>query len=424
MRIELELARRLSLRQRAAGGRRRSRLAPGVVIAIAGTGLSLMVMILAVSIATGFKTEIRQKVTGFEQQITVSQAEGYGAERVNRGMRLTDSIAAIIAEAAPGAHASLRLQQPAMIKTDTDFEGIVMQGIADDSDTYRFIARQTAQGDTMPPFAADHEGNPIVISRTTASALDLATGDNVAVHFFIDGNLLTRKMRVAAVYDTHFGEYDKIMAFCPIDIVQRLNRTDSLTGTSIDINGLRPDMIDEATADLRAGLFEHLQATGSTESYRIDNVNTTGAVYFNWLQLLDTNTVVILSLMGCVTGFTLISSLLIIILQRVRTIGLLKAIGATDGQIRRVFIMMACRIVAAGLLAGDLAATGIIVAQSRLHLIPLNPEAYYLNYVPMAECFGTIAVINVGVALTAVVLLLMPSHLIARISPASSMRYE
>lgn len=424
MRIELELARRLSLRQRAAGGRRRSRLAPGVVIAIAGTGLSLMVMILAVSIATGFKTEIRQKVTGFEQQITVSQAEGYGAERINRGMRLTDSIAAIIAEAAPGAHASLRLQQPAMIKTDTDFEGIVMQGIADDSDTYRFIARQTAQGDTMPPFAAGHEGNPIVISRTTASALDLATGDNVAVHFFIDGNLLTRKMRVAAVYDTHFGEYDKIMAFCPIDIVQRLNRTDSLTGTSIDINGLRPDMIDEATADLRAGLFEHLQTTGSTESYRIDNVNTTGAVYFNWLQLLDTNIVVILSLMGCVTGFTLISSLLIIILQRVRTIGLLKAIGATDGQIRRVFIMMACRIVAAGLLAGDLAATGIIVAQSRLHLIPLNPEAYYLNYVPMAECFGAIAIINVGVALAAVVLLLMPSHLIARISPASSMRYE
>ena len=116
MRIELELARRLSLRQRAAAGRRHSRLAPGVVIAIAGTALSLLVMVLAVSIATGFKTEIRQKVTGFEQQITVSQAEGYGAERVNRGIRLTDSLRTIIADAAPGSHASLRIHQPAMIK--------------------------------------------------------------------------------------------------------------------------------------------------------------------------------------------------------------------------------------------------------------------------------------------------------------------
>ncbi|WP_290378891.1 ABC transporter permease [Paramuribaculum intestinale] len=424
MRIELELARRLSLRQRAAAGRRRSRLAPGVVIAIAGTALSLLVMVLAVSIATGFKTEIRQKVTGFEQQITVSQAEGYGAERVNRGIRLTDSLRTIIADAAPGSHASLRIHQPAMIKTDTDFEGIVLQGITDGSDTYRFIARQTAEGDTMPHFAYGHEGNPIVISRTTASALGLATGETVAVHFFIGGNLLTRKMRVAAVYDTHFGEYDKLMAFCPIDILQRLNHTDSLTGTSIDINGLDTDMIDEATASLRAGLFEHLQTTGSTESYRIDNVNTTGAIYFNWLELLDTNIVVILSLMGCVTGFTLISSLLIIILQRVRTIGLLKALGAADSQIRRVFVMMACRIVAAGLIAGNLVAVAIIVLQNRLHIIPLNPEAYYLNYVPMAECFGTIALIDVAVAIVSVALLLIPSHLISRISPAETMRYE
>ncbi len=128
--------------------------------------------------------------------------------------------------------------------------------------------------------------------------------------------------------------------------------------------------------------------------------------------------------MGCVTGFTLISSLLIIILQRVRTIGLLKALGAADSQIRRVFVMMACRIVAAGLIAGNLVAVAIIVLQNRLHIIPLNPEAYYLNYVPMAECFGTIALIDVAVAIVSVALLLIPSHLISRISPAETMRYE
>ena len=422
MRIEFDLARRLSLRQYSGDSRRR--LAPGVVIAIAGIGLSLMVMILAVSIVTGFKTEIRQKVTGFEQEITISQAEGYGPERINSGVRLTDSIAAVISSAAPGSRASLRLRQPAVLKTDSDFEGIVMEGITDGSDAYRFIAGQTEPSDTMPPFTAGQEGNPIVISRTTASALGLSTGDAVSAHFFIDGNLLTRKMRVAAVYDTHFGEYDKLMAFCPIDITQRLNRVDSLTATAIDINGVGTARIEEVTAALRIGLFEHLQATGAMESYRTDNVNTTGAIYFNWLQLLDTNIIVILSLMGCVAGFTLISSLFIIILQRVRTIGLLKALGATDGQIRRVFILMACRIVGAGLISGDIAGIGFILVQRAFHLIPLNPEAYYLNYVPVAGNWGVILLINLATALLSVALLLIPSHLIARISPAETMRYE
>jgi len=160
------------------------------------------------------------------------------------------------------------------------------------------------------------------------------------------------------------------------------------------------------------------------ESYRIDNVNTTGAIYFNWLQLLDTNIIVILSLMGCVAGFTLISSLFIIILQRVRTIGLLKALGATDGQIRRVFILMACRIVGAGLISGDIAGIGFILVQRAFHLIPLNPEAYYLNYVPVAGNWGVILLINLATALLSVALLLIPSHLIARISPAETMRYE
>lgn len=128
--------------------------------------------------------------------------------------------------------------------------------------------------------------------------------------------------------------------------------------------------------------------------------------------------------MGCVAGFTLISSLFIIILQRVRTIGLLKALGATDGQIRRVFILMACRIVGAGLIFGDIAGVGFILVQRAFHLIPLNPEAYYLNYVPVADNWGVILLINLATALLSVALLLIPSHLIARISPAETMRYE
>ncbi|MDE6048792.1 MAG: FtsX-like permease family protein, partial [Paramuribaculum sp.] len=262
-----------------------------------------------------------------------------------------------------------------------------------------------------------------VISSTTASALSLATGDNVMAHFFIGDNLLTRKLNVAAIYNTHFGEYDKTYAFTPIELLQKICRVDSLTGSAVSINGTNGDPEDAANR-LRIRLCEVKEGESYPTLYRVVTINTSGAMYFSWLDLLDTNVVVILILMGCVAGFTLVSCLFIIVLERVRMIGLLKALGATDGMIRRLFIYMACRLVGRGLLIGNIFALLVLAAQSLWHIIPLDPDAYYLSYVPVNINWVSVIALDLAVAVVSFFLLVIPSHIISTLSPSETMRYE
>ncbi len=396
-------------------------VSPGVVVAVAGIALSFIVMLAAVAIVTGFKREITERVTGFEQQITVAPDAGYGPERANGGVRLTDSLSQIITSVVPGARLSLSIDQPAVLKTDTDFQGIVLRGYSEGAADSAFIASQLITG-AMP--SANDSVNPLVISSLTASALQLQPGDRLYAHFFIGDNLLTRRLTVTGIYDTHFSEFDRLRAFTSLPLLQRLNKVDSITGTAIEINGLNPDDIEEATTDLRVVLSRYGTSLPSPEFFRVENVYTTGALYFNWLELLDTNVVVILILMACVSGFTLISSLLIIILERVRTIGLLKALGATDMLIRRVFILMAGRIVAIGLLAGNIVGLSVLLTQQYFHILPLDPDAYYLNFVPVHLTVGFVVGLNAAVALLSFLLLILPSHMISTLSPSETMRYE
>ena len=243
-------------------------------------------------------------------------------------------------------------------------------------------------------------------------------------HFFIGDNLYTRKLNVAAIFNTHFGEYDKTYAFTPIELLQKICRVDSLTGSSVSIDFVEKD-IEETANNLRLRLCEIREDDkGYYPQYRIETINTTGAMYFNWLELLDTNVVVILLLMGCVAGFTLVSCLFIIVLERVRMIGLLKALGATDGMIRRIFIYMACRLVSRGLIIGNLFALALLFAQKIWHIIPLDPEAYYLSYVPVSINLVSILALDVSVIALSFILLVLPSHIISTLSPSETMRYE
>ncbi|MDE5836262.1 MAG: ABC transporter permease, partial [Paramuribaculum sp.] len=183
--------------------------------------------------------------------------------------------------------------------------------------------------------------------------------------------------------------------------------------------------IEETANNLRLRLCEIREDDkGYYPQYRIETINTTGAMYFNWLELLDTNVVVILLLMGCVAGFTLVSCLFIIVLERVRMIGLLKALGATDGMIRRIFIYMACRLVSRGLIIGNLFALALLFAQKIWHIIPLDPEAYYLSYVPVSINLVSILALDVSVIALSFILLVLPSHIISTLSPSETMRYE
>lgn len=415
------LARRLSLKEGEPGQRRV--WSPGVIVAVAAVALSVCVMIISIAIVTGFREEITAKVSGFEQQITIAaDRNGFMAEPyVEQGIRLTDTLQAAIRNVV-GADAAINvtLRQPAILKTDTEFQGVIIKGIPSGGADEAFIAPQIIDG---AMFAADSL-NSIAISHHAAETIGLAVGDRVFVHYFIGDNLLTRRMKIAAIFNTHFSDYDKLMAYAPLRALQNVVRVDSLTGTTIDINRLPANEIDPAVDELRFALTDYAAARGENLRYHVADVHETGVLYFSWLALIDTNVVVILVLMSCVAGFTLISSLLVIILQRIPTIGILKAMGADDRLLRRTFIAISSRLALAGIVLGNLVALAVLFLQSRFHLIGLDPESYYLNYVPVRVNFAAIAALDVAVAALCILLMLIPSRMIASLNPADTMRYE
>lgn len=406
MRLEIAMARRLSLR------------APGIPIAVAGIALSVTVMLMSIAIAYGFKREISGKVTGFEHALTVYPSAN--SVYAGRGIVLDDELHATIERALPGSRVALGLRQPGLLKTDTDFEGVVFNGIASDGNP--FIASQIVSG-SMPTGGSDSDQLQAVLSTVTAEALQLNVGDRVTAHFFIGDALYNRRLTVAALYDTHFSDYDKINVFTPIEMLQQLCGVDSLTGGCVTIDGKAAET-DTAFAALSTLLCPVGNSSLTGPEYRIETVRSSGALYFAWLDLLDTNVTVILILMGCVAGFTLVSCLFIIILERVRMIGLLKALGAGDGMVRRLFVAMAARLVCRGLLAGNAVALALLGAQWMWRVVPLDPSAYYLSYVPVSFDWWIFVALDVSVVIVSLLLLIVPSHIISTLSPSETMRYE
>ncbi len=415
--ISLWLASRLSLTPQGGG------TSPGVAVAVIAVALSVCVMILSIAIVMGFKRQITAKVTGFEQQITVEADRSgfFSGEYVNEGIRLTPALDAAIRSALPsGATVNLTIRQPAILKTDSDFQGVVMKGITSGGADEAFLNPQVTAGGL---FCADSL-NTIAISLNTADALGLAPGDRIYTHYLVGENLLTRRPVVTTVYDTHFSEYDRLICYAPIAMLQTMLHTDSITATAIEINGLDDAEVDAAVDELRVALARYAGEHGEQLRYRVTGVHESGALYFSWLSLIDTNVVVILTLMACVAGFTLIASLLVIILQRIPTIGLLKAMGADDGMLRRTFVAIAARLAVVGILAGNAVALALLLVQQRWHVVHLNPDAYYLNYVPVHISVPAILGLDLAVAVLCLLLLTLPSRMIARLNPAATMRYE
>lgn len=417
MRTELFISRRLTLKTE--GSRR---MAVGVTVAVTGMALAIVIMMVSIAVVIGFKQEIRSKVSDFNSQIMLYPAEAYSPDRENPGIRLSDTLQSIIHETIPQATVTLAMRRPAIFKTDTSFQGIILKGM-NSSESYGFINSNLVEG-KMPPSHRDSL-NYVTISLSTARALNVGVGDKLITHFLHNNNLRTRALKVSGIYNTHFSDFDGMYAFTPIGMLQHLAHVDSITGSVVEISGLEDADVDEKTGELHDALLRQItEHPGEMPLYAIDNVHHTGAVYFTWLSLLDTNVVVILILMAVVSGFTLISCLFILILERVRMIGLLKAMGATNGFVRRIFIYMAQRIVVRGLLIGNVVGIALLLVQKYLHVLPLDAEAYYLDYVPVEIGWWWIVLLNVCAIIVSWLILIVPSQAIAKLSPAESMRYE
>lgn len=416
MSLALFISNRLSLRSSS------GKVQSGIVIAVAGIALSVVVMLISIAVMMGFKEEIRQKIMGFDAQLTVSVQDNGSEDPLGNLVDLNELQSALKTLPA-NASSTLTIRQPAILKTPSDFSGAIIKGMSRDYD-WDFVRRNLVEG-SIPDYSADSTIYHIIMSHDLSRDLSVGIGDKIDAFFLGNNGYKARKLKIAAIYDTHFSEYDNCFIFATQPMLSALAGIDENLGTQLEIYGLGSDADIAACArHLASNLMDDLYTGKTGKFYNVTDVHSSAALYFNWLELLDTNVVVILTLMSLLTCLTLISSLYILILRRVSMIGILKALGATDGLIRRSFVYLTMRILVIGLLIGNIAGVGIILLQSSTGIIPLNPEAYYLDHVPMLFSFPALLILNAAIIAVSLLVLILPSAIITTIPPSKVIKYD
>ncbi len=416
MRFDYWISRRLQVRKGA-----KTSTSTGAVIAVIGVALALIVMEISLSVAVGFKNEIRRRVMGFDAPVVVLPAYDRTSGSTAAELTLNDTLRAIVSEAVPDAEIVATMRRQAILKTDNDFAAIECIGRSANHD-FSFERGNIVEG-SFPDFSSDRSADSIVISKLLASKLQISLADRLYLYYFVDGEVKTRRFFVAGIYQSDFNDYDQSIVYTQLDRLRKMGN-DSLAATSIDLEGVPTEDIENVSVILQNSLVNHYSAGYVKELHPVTNVLNTGAIFFNWLDLLDMNVVIIFVLMLCVAIFTLISSLFIIILDRVPTIGILRALGASNRCISRIFVNIAMRLVGLGMLIGNVIGIGFIILQGSTHILPLDPEMYYLSYVPVELNWPALLLLNLGLAVGTWIVLILPARLAAKIDPAQTMRYE
>lgn len=392
------------------------------IIAITGIAITFIVILLSFAIVTGFKNEIRNKVIGFDSQITItptSNNEIYNSEYIYNSDTLISILHTCITKE---ANISLLLNTSGILKTENNYKAVIFKGV-DNNYNWSFIQENLING-KIPDYTDDANNYNIIISDIISNKLQLGVEDNIYAYFFIDGNIKSRKLKISGIYDSNFSEYDDIYVFTPISFTQKINNVNN-TGNCIEINKIENhNDIEHISTIIQDSIFNAYNNNLIRDFYEVKNIYQRGAIYFNWLELIDMNVIIILILMSLISGFTLISSLFIIILEKVNMIGIFKSLGATNNQIRHVFIFIMEKLILKGLIIGNLIGLILIFIQKELHIIPLNAETYYLNFVPIDISINTIILINLGIIIGSALILIIPTHIISKISPIKTIRHE
>lgn len=410
-------------------------------IAIAAVALSLSTMIVATSMVNGFQYEIRHKVLSFWSHLQIVPYSLTSSLKESGVYRYQDFYTNknIMPEA---RHIQVMALKGGLLKTGDDFEEILLKGVGDDFDWSNFKTYlkdgDTLQIDTATPSTG------IIISKITADRLLLKTGDKVTV-FFLGKNARSRPFKVKGIYETGLEEFDKKFGIVDIGVIQDLNKwgRDTVGGFEVFLKdenlfksrgqayflALFGGMLsDEQLMEMRADPLQEIGARMldrlNSSELDIKSIKSQYPGIFDWLELQTMNEVIILALMLVVAAINMITALLILILERTNMIGIMKALGANNVSIRRMFIYYSAVIIGVGLLAGNGIGIGLCLAQNHFHFIKLPQESYYLSYAPVAINWGWIAVLNAGTIITTLILMLLPTMLISRISPIKAIRFE
>ena len=408
------LARRLYGRDEGVKGGSR----PAIIIATAGIAVGLAVMILTLAVTRGFKSQIRDKVMGFSQHITVTNYH-VGMGVVEDPVTCTDSTFDALLAKSLIERVQPYVNKPCIIRTNEAFHGFMLKGINAGYD--RSFLNQYMMSGVFPEPQDSLGNNWIILSHTIADMLGLEVGSKADVYFMQD-QVRIRRLTVTGIYETGFLEYDSMFGITELALLQRLNEwtPDEYSGLEIRLTDYR--RIDDGYGQVRDVINELEKITD--EDYLVQTMYDTHSGLFAWLDVLDLNVWIILALMLGIAGFTMISGLLIIIFERTATIGTLKSMGASNDTVRGIFMRLASYIIIKGMVIGNIAGIAICLMQQWFRIIPLDPANYYLDCVPMQVGLGWLVILNVVMFILSMLMMLIPSAVISRIVPSKSIRFE
>lgn len=392
---------------------------PAVRIATIGVAVGLAVMIVSVCVVLGFKHAIRDKVVGFGSHIQVAEFSML-QQGSDSPIEVDDSVMNVLQHIEGVKHVQRFAMKQGILKTDTEFLGVAFKGVGPEFDS-TFIHQHLLEG-VVPKFSDKSSGNKILVSKVMADKLKLTCGSRIFAYFIDDSGVRTRRFTIAGIYQTNLTQYDNVM--CYVDLY-----------TAVKLNGWQEDMASGAELQV-----DHFDKLNEVENRVVKLVNRTTDKYgntyssktikelspqiFSWLDLLDLNVWIILIIMMAVAAVTMISGLLIIILERTQMIGLMKALGAQNPMVRHTFMWFAAFIIGRGLLWGNMIALALVALQYFTGIVKLDPATYYVSSVPVEVNVLFVVLLNIGTLLISLLVLIGPSFLISHIQPAKTMTYE
>lgn len=414
MNLELFIAKKITISEKGDGNISH----PIISIAKLSIALGISVMILAVAIVTGFKSEITNKVIGFGSHIQITNYDNnssFETEPIRRNIVSIDRIKSITGI----KHVQAFATKPGIIKTELEIQGVVLNGVGSDY-SWDFFKKHIVEGDTLQ-LSKVGKSNDILISENLSSLLHLKLGDKISLHF-IQKPPRMRRFTIKGIYNTGMQEFDQLFLVCDIKHIQKLNdwTENQISGYEIFIDDFdNLEAIEQQVKGITASSFSDNGA-----SLKVRNIVRQNPQIFSWLDMLDLNVWVILSLMIIVAGFNMVSGLLIIILEKTNMIGILKALGTPNWSIRKIFLYQSAMLIGKGVLWGNVIGISICLLQYWFKIIPLDPANYYVDTVPIHLSITHLVLLNVGSLVATVSMLVVPSYLISKISPAKAIKFD
>ena len=409
MNLEWYIARRLLRKEEA-----KSVSVPIVKIAIVGIALGVGVMLLSLFVIMGFKHEITEKLSGFTAHLnvvphvysSVEEQEGLqNAEKLKHALKQLNGIKSVYGY----------IEKPAIFKNKEEIHGVVLKGVDRDCDIAFF--NQNLKKGNLPDFKTDQVSNEILISASVASMLGVDLEDKVAA-YFVQEPPRARVFTVVGIYDTGFKEYDDVMVLVDKRHLSKLNgwNAEWVSGIAIELDDI--EQLAEVTESVEHVVYE------TDEDNEVRTLVDVAPQIFDWLALLNMNVWVILILIITVAGFNMVSGLLVLILDKTTLIGILKALGCKNVSLQKLFLYISAGLVVKGIVWGNVLAFILAGIQAVFHVIHLDPQAYYMDTVPIDFSLGYVILLNVGVIVITVLMLIVPTMLISKISPIKAIKFE